>query len=93
MNWPRPVHVQTLPGFKVCLRFEDDVEGVVDLSRLAGKGVFKGWLMPGFFERAFISPECRTLTWPGELDLDPLVLYHEVTGKPLPGQGPMAQAG
>jgi hypothetical protein len=27
------------------------------------------------------------VTWPGELDLDPDVLYHEVTGKPLPGQG------
>ena len=93
MIWPRPTHVETLPGFRVKLRFEDGVEGVVDLSHLAGKGVFAAWLQPGFFERAFISPDCRTLTWPGELDLDPCVLYHQVTGKPLPGQAPAAQAG
>lgn len=93
MIWPRPISVEPLPGYRVRLRFEDGAEGVVDLSDLAGKGVFAKWLVPGFFEQAFISAEARTLSWPGELDLDPLVLYHQVTGKPLPGRDSVARAG
>jgi hypothetical protein len=70
----------------VWLRFTDGSEGVVDLSHIAGKGVFKAWDEPGFFAQAFVSVECGTLTWPGELDLDPDVLYSMVTGKPVPGK-------
>ena len=83
MPTPRPIEVRSLPGFKVWLRFSDGASGEVDLSALAGKGVFEAWLEPGFFERAFISEEAGTLSWPGELDLDPLVLYCEATGKNL----------
>ena len=70
---------------KIWVRFSDNAEGVVDLSHLAGLGVFKAWDQAGFFEQAFISTESGTVTWPGELDLDPDVLYSKVTGKELPG--------
>ncbi|MBL8875841.1 MAG: DUF2442 domain-containing protein [Phycisphaerae bacterium] len=32
-----------------------------------------------------MSPESGTVTWPGELDLDPDVLYAEATGRKIPG--------
>jgi hypothetical protein len=86
MRSPRPIDARALEPYKVWLRFTDGSEGVVDLVHLAGKGVFKAWDEPGFFARAFVSDESGTLTWPGELDICPDVLYSMVTGKPLPGE-------
>lgn len=37
--------------FKLWLKFEDGLEGTVDLSNLKDKGVFKIWAKPGVFER------------------------------------------
>jgi hypothetical protein len=90
MITPRPIEVRTLPGYTVWLRFSDGASGEVDLSDLAGKGVFAAWLEPGFFERAYISDAAGTLSWPGELDLDPVVLYCEVTGKKVVGDSEAA---
>ena len=50
------------------------------------RGVFRAWESPGFFEKVFVSQDSGTVTWPGDLDLDPDVLYARVTGKALPGQ-------
>ncbi len=83
--YPRPCEVRALPNYCVWVRFTDGVTGTVDLSSLAGTGVFSAWLQPGFFERVFVSPESATVTWPGELDLDPDVLYCRATGKAVPG--------
>lgn len=81
----RPIAVKALAHYRVWIRFEDGSEGEVDLSSLAGQGVFRAWLQPGFFEQVFVSEDAGTVTWPGELDLDPYVLYSKVTGKSLPG--------
>ncbi|MBN8597757.1 MAG: DUF2442 domain-containing protein [Planctomycetes bacterium] len=83
--FPRPHSVSAEPNFRIRVRFLDGAEGVVDLSHLRGKGVFRAWDEPGFFERVYVSPECQTVTWPGELDLDPNVLYAEATGRRVPG--------
>lgn len=39
----RVVEVKPLLDFKVRLKFLDGVEGTVDLSDVAGKGVFSSW--------------------------------------------------
>lgn len=83
----RIADVQPLPEYRIWIRFDDGAEGVVDLSDLVGKGVFAAWEDPDHFEKVFVNPESRTVTWPGDIDLDPDVLYHEVTGAPLPGAG------
>ncbi|MDO8127803.1 MAG: DUF2442 domain-containing protein [Candidatus Brocadiales bacterium] len=74
----RIVEVKPLPGFKVGLRFSDGVEGMVDLSDLAGKGVFRAWDEPAHFESVFIDSETHTIAWPGGIDLCPESLYNEV---------------
>ena len=76
-----PIHVEPLPGFRIRVKFSDGVEGTVDLSHLRHRGVFRQWEEPGFFERVFISKESQTVTWPGDLDLDPDVLYARATGR------------
>lgn len=63
----RIVEVKPQAGFKVWLKFLDGVEGTVDLSELAGKGVFEAWNEPGMFDSVFIDPVSHTIAWPGVL--------------------------
>ena len=67
-------------GFKLFLRYDDGVAGVMDLSSLAGQGVFATWLTPGVFEQVRLT-EAGALEWPGDVDLCPDALYLELTGK------------
>ncbi len=73
---------KAIDRFRVFLRFDDGVSGTVDLSQLAGRGVFRAWLQEGVFEQLFIS-SFGALQWPGELDLCPDSLYLQLTGKPI----------
>ncbi len=77
---PRPVAVRALPGFKLWLRYSDGVEGEVDLSYLAGRGVFSAWNDRGFFESVFID-QSGGIAWHGNLDICPDALYMKITGK------------
>ncbi|MCZ7648177.1 MAG: DUF2442 domain-containing protein [Planctomycetota bacterium] len=76
----RIVEVSAQKGFKLFLRYSDGAEGVVDLSALAGQGVFASWLKPGVFEQVRLA-ESGAPEWPGEIDLCPDALYLELTGK------------
>ena len=72
--------VRPLPGYRVQLKFTDGVQGVVDLSALAGKGVFACWIQGQRFNDVTIG-SAGELQWGGEADLCPDQLYLEVTGK------------
>ena len=52
--------IQSLPGYRIRVRYEDGVEGEVDLSRFAGKGVFSGLTDRAFFEKVHVSPHGKT---------------------------------
>jgi hypothetical protein len=73
------ISVEALPNHRLKLRYDDGVEGVVDLSGELSKPVFKPWHNPEFFKQVrlgdFGQPE-----WPGEIDLCPDALYLEITG-------------
>lgn len=69
-----------LPNYRLELRFDDGVAGVVDLSTLVGRGVFVAWNTPGVFEQVTITDR-GAVAWPGELDLCPDALYLQATGK------------
>lgn len=71
--------IQPLPGFQLRVAFSDGTRGVVDLSRLAGRGVFSLWNEPGAFERAAIQ-EGRAVVWSDEADLSADSLYLQLTG-------------
>ena len=72
--------VRPLENYKLFLRFDDDVSGVVDLSDVAGRGVFEAWNRNGIFEKVRVTKP-GALEWPGELDLCPDALYLRLTGK------------
>ena len=75
-----PVSVQPRPGYRIWIEFSDGVSGEIDLSGIAGQGVFAAWNEPGFFEKVHIS-EHRAIAWNEDLELCPDSLYLEVTGK------------
>ena len=74
------VEVKALQGYRLWLRFGDGVQGEVDLSDLAGRGVFAAWNEREFFESVRID-EGRALAWGDSLDLCPDALYLRLTGK------------
>ena len=76
------VEARALEAYQAYLRFEDGVEGVVDLGRLIRfEGVFAPLREPEEFARMTVNHELGTICWPGGADLDPDVLYAEVTGQ------------
>ena len=74
------VFVKPLLDFKLRLTYDDGVEGVADLSHLAGRGVFSLWNKPGEFEKVYIG-ESGQIAWSDEIDLCPDALYLRITGK------------
>ena len=79
------VDVHVLDDYRLHLRFEDNVEGVVDVSRLVEfSGVFAPLREQDYFAQVRVNPDTGTIAWPNDADLDPDVLYAIVTGKPIP---------
>lgn len=80
------VHVQPVGDYCLHLRFEDGIEGEIDVSQLVSfTGVFAPLQDPTYFARVYVDPDLGTVCWPNQADLDPDVLYAAVTGQPLPG--------
>jgi hypothetical protein len=84
-------HASPLPSFRLELRFDNGEAGVVDLSSLAGRGVFAAWNEAGVFQRVAITAE-GAVEWPGELDLCPDALYLRMTGKKIEEVFPALQS-
>jgi hypothetical protein len=89
----RPVEVRPLSPYRIWLRYQDGTEGEVDLSHLAGKGVFSVWEQEGMFAQVKLGPHGE-IAWPGDVDLCPDALYLRLTGKQPEDifEGPATQA-
>ncbi len=77
----RIVQIEARQNFRLYVRFDDGVEGEADLSDVAGRGVFRRWVEhPHEFTNVWVDPLSRAPTWPGELDVAPDALHHELAG-------------
>lgn len=77
--------VKALEGFQLMLYFEDGVAGTVDVADLIEfTGVFKLLRERDYFVQVRVNPDIGTICWPNGADIDPDVLYHLVTGTPIP---------
>ena len=74
------IAAEPLPNYRLRLRYEDGVAGVVNLSHLVGNGVFAQWNEPGAFEQVSLGNRGE-LRWNDQLDLCPDALYLEITGQ------------
>jgi hypothetical protein len=69
--------VQPLEGHWIRVTFSDGAVKEIDLSELlAAGGVFQPiYERREIFEQVRVNPSSRAVEWPGEVDLDPEVLY------------------
>ncbi|HEX6666050.1 MAG TPA: DUF2442 domain-containing protein [Solirubrobacterales bacterium] len=79
-------HVEPLEGLWIRVTFSDGA--VMDIGLEGVFGEYPGIFAPvledrEFFEQVRVNPESRVVEWPGELDLDPDVMY----GKFKPASG------
>jgi hypothetical protein len=78
------VEVRPLGGYRIHLRFEDGVEGDLDLEKVIDfQGIFAALRDEREFAKVGLHDELGTIVWPNGADLDPDVLYASVTGSPI----------
>jgi hypothetical protein len=76
--------VRPLGGHRVFIKFEDGVQGEVNVAEMIKfEGVFAPLRDPARFAEVRVHPELGTLCWPDGADLDPDVLYSKISGKPI----------
>jgi hypothetical protein len=78
----KPIQVKALPNYRLYVKFSDGIEGEVDLSHLAGKGVFSLWNDYSAFEKVYIGKSGQ-IAWTDEIDICPDTIYMAITGKTL----------
>lgn len=94
MTLPNVVSVNQTGPYRLRVRFDDGVEGEIDIkAAIPFVGVFAPLQDPAFFAQVRVDADAGTLVWPNGADLDPLVLHSRVTGKPITLDFPSAHAG
>ena len=76
----RPVEVKALPNFRIWLRYDDGAAGELDLSDLAGRGVFKAWSDRAFFDSVHLTSH-GAIEWGTDIDICADAAYLKLTGK------------
>jgi hypothetical protein len=76
----KPIEVKALKNYHLRLKFSDGVEGEVDLSEFAGKGVFALWNDYSKFDQVHIG-ESGEIAWNEDVDMDSDAMYMKITGK------------
>ena len=77
----RPMEVEARDGYRIWLRYSDGAAGEVDLSYLAGRGVFAAWDGRACFEAVRVTAD-GGIAWEEDIELCPDALYMRLTGKP-----------
>ncbi|MBI3538120.1 MAG: DUF2442 domain-containing protein [Chloroflexi bacterium] len=76
---PKLIEVNPLERFHLRVKYSDGVEGVADLSKFAGKGVFALWNDYSEFQKAHIGSSGE-IAWNDEVDMDADAIYLQITG-------------
>lgn len=74
---PTLISVEPLANYCLKLAYDDGASGHVDLSQIAGRGVFDAWTDLAFFNRVQIG-EFGELSWGDEIELCPDALYMQM---------------
>jgi hypothetical protein len=75
------IAVKALPGYKISVKYHDGVEGEVDFSGQAGKGVFSLWDDYANFEKVRIGSGGQ-IVWNDEVEICADAAYLRITGRP-----------
>ena len=73
--FPRVVHAHHVRDYVVFLRFQDGVEGEVDLQPQLYGEVFEPLKDRDYFRQFRVDPDLHTIVWPNGADFAPEFLY------------------
>jgi hypothetical protein len=76
----KPIKVKALKKYIIWLKYNDGTEGKINLSHLAGKGVFKKWDTKNNFSNVYIDKESKAISWNEIIQLCPDSLYLKLKG-------------
>ncbi len=71
--------ISVLPEYRLAVTFNDDTQGVVDLSavtKVRDAGIYSALADPSVFQRAQLV--LGVVTWPNGADLDPAWMYERL---------------
>jgi len=74
-----PLEVEALDNPRIWIRYADGSEGEVDVSHLAGHGVFKLWEDEEKWKNVRIADD-GAIRWSEEVELCPDATYMKLTG-------------
>lgn len=74
----KPIKVKAFKKYTIWVKYEDGTEGEIDLSHLAGKGVFKIWETNSNFEKVYIDKESGAIAWNDQLDICADNVYYKL---------------
>jgi len=75
--------VRAFDDRRIHVRFEDGMEGILDVAERVGfTGIFAALSEADVFRQVAVNRELGTVVWPNGADLDPDVLYAWVAGLP-----------
>ncbi|MFN5953428.1 MAG: DUF2442 domain-containing protein [Dolichospermum sp.] len=78
------ISVKPLEGYQLHIQFEDETQGIIDISQLIEfTGIFTSLQDLNFFQQVKVHPEWGTIYWENGADLDPDVLYSIITNQSI----------
>ncbi|MDG2991315.1 DUF2442 domain-containing protein [Candidatus Synechococcus calcipolaris G9] len=75
---PKVLEAKPLKGYRLWLRFNDGLTGIVDLEGELWGPVFEPLKDSAAFSQAYVDPELETVAWPNGADFAPEFLYQAV---------------
>ncbi len=74
----RPISVKVKTKYKIWVKYDDGIQGEVDLSHLAHKGIFKLWDSTVPFENVYIDSQSYAISWSKDIDIAPDNVYFKL---------------
>ena len=71
--------VKYITDYNISIKFDDGVNGTIQLSDLVQKGIFK--VLQDKNEFAKVYTNGYSIAWSNELEIDATTIYSELTGK------------
>lgn len=75
----KAIDVKAIGDYKIKVVFDDNISGVVDLSHLTQKGIFRVLSDPSLFAKVYTTGEA--IAWSDELEIDALNIYAKIVNK------------
>lgn len=79
-KFPKLIAVRPLEHYQLWVKYSDGSAGVVDLSALAGRGVFALWNDYREFEKVSVGPYGE-IAWNEQVEICPDSAYLKITGQ------------